>query len=85
MSSDTQIITQIKKILPFQIYDMGAVSPGKPPDHAFYGLYRFKSGFGGRIVHRSGSWDYPLKECLPALPQLGDPARGIRNRLQDHS
>ena len=32
------------------------------PDHAFYGLYRFKSGFGGRIVHRSGSWDYPLKE-----------------------
>jgi lipid II:glycine glycyltransferase (peptidoglycan interpeptide bridge formation enzyme) len=43
-------------------YDMGAVSPGKTPGHAFYGLYRFKSGFGGRIVHRSGSWDYPLKE-----------------------
>ncbi|MDD3992569.1 MAG: peptidoglycan bridge formation glycyltransferase FemA/FemB family protein [Desulfobacteraceae bacterium] len=43
-------------------YDMGAVSPGKIPDHAFFGLYRFKSGFGGRIVHRCGSWDYPLKE-----------------------
>ena len=45
-----------------RVYDLGAVPPGKTPDHAFYGLYRFKSGFGGRIVHRSGSWDYPLKE-----------------------
>ena len=41
-------------------YDMGAVSPGADPDHPFYGLYRFKSGFGGRIVHRTGSWDYPI-------------------------
>lgn len=43
-------------------YDMGAVSPGRIPDHSFYGLYRFKTGFGGRIVHRTGSWDYPIKE-----------------------
>ena len=25
------------------------------------------------------------ERCLPALPQLGDPARGLRNRLQDHA
>jgi len=43
-------------------YDLGAVSPGKDPDHPFFGLYRFKTGFGGRIVHQSGSWDYPLDE-----------------------
>lgn len=43
-------------------YDMGAVSPGRIPDHSFFGLYRFKTGFGGRIVHRTGSWDYPIKE-----------------------
>jgi lipid II:glycine glycyltransferase (peptidoglycan interpeptide bridge formation enzyme) len=41
-------------------YDMGAVSPGKDPDHPYFGLYRFKTGFGGKIVHQSGSWDYPL-------------------------
>jgi lipid II:glycine glycyltransferase (peptidoglycan interpeptide bridge formation enzyme) len=41
-------------------YDMGAVSPTQDPAHPFFGLYRFKTGFGGRIVHRTGSWDYPL-------------------------
>lgn len=43
------------------IYDMGAVSPTADPDHPFYGMYRFKNGFGGKIVHRNGSWDYPFK------------------------
>ncbi|WP_045223212.1 lipid II:glycine glycyltransferase FemX [Desulfonatronum thioautotrophicum] len=43
-------------------YDMGAVSPGVAPDHPFYGLFRFKTGFGGTIELRSGSWDYPLNE-----------------------
>jgi lipid II:glycine glycyltransferase (peptidoglycan interpeptide bridge formation enzyme) len=42
------------------LYDMGAVSPGNNPEHPFYGLYRFKTGFGGKIFHQSGSWDYPL-------------------------
>lgn len=41
-------------------YDMGAVSPGADPRHPFYGMYRFKAGFGGNMVHRKGSWDYPL-------------------------
>lgn len=43
-------------------YDMGAVSPSKDPGHSFYGLYRFKSGFGGEVLHRSGSWDYPVDQ-----------------------
>ncbi|PKN67556.1 MAG: peptidoglycan bridge formation protein FemAB [Deltaproteobacteria bacterium HGW-Deltaproteobacteria-15] len=41
-------------------YDLGAVSPAKDPEHPYFGLYRFKTGFGGRIIHQSGSWDYPL-------------------------
>jgi len=41
-------------------YDMGGVSPGVAADHPFYGLYCFKSGFGGQMLHRSGTWDFPL-------------------------
>lgn len=41
-------------------YEMGAVPPGHDPAHPFHGLYRFKTGFGGRVTLRSGSWDYPL-------------------------
>ena len=43
-------------------YDLGAVSPSRDPEHPFFGLYRFKTGFGGKIVHQTGSWDYPLDE-----------------------
>jgi lipid II:glycine glycyltransferase (peptidoglycan interpeptide bridge formation enzyme) len=41
-------------------YDMGSVSPVSDPGHPFYGMYRFKTGFGGKIVHRNGTWDYPV-------------------------
>jgi lipid II:glycine glycyltransferase (peptidoglycan interpeptide bridge formation enzyme) len=43
-------------------YDMFGVSPNPDPDHPMYGLYRFKTGFGGEIYHSLGSWDYPLDE-----------------------
>jgi lipid II:glycine glycyltransferase (peptidoglycan interpeptide bridge formation enzyme) len=43
-------------------YDMGAVSPYGDSRHPFYGMYRFKTGFGGKTVHRNGSWDYPIDE-----------------------
>lgn len=43
-------------------YDIGAISPSDDPGHPFYGMYRFKTGFGGRIVHNTGSWDYPVKK-----------------------
>ena len=41
-------------------YDMFGVAPRPDPAHPLYGLYRFKSGFGGRLFHRMGCWDYPL-------------------------
>ena len=42
-------------------YDMFGVSPAPDPSHPLYGLYRFKTGFGGTLYHRMGCWDYLLK------------------------
>lgn len=43
-------------------YDMFGVSPSPDPSHPMYGLFRFKSGFGGEMFHSMGCWDYPLEE-----------------------
>ncbi|HNQ36530.1 MAG TPA: peptidoglycan bridge formation glycyltransferase FemA/FemB family protein [Prolixibacteraceae bacterium] len=43
-------------------YDMFGVAPNPDPSHPLYGLYKFKSGFGGNIYHSMGCWDYPLNE-----------------------
>lgn len=41
-------------------YDLFGIPPTDDSSHPMAGLYRFKTGFGGLIVHRPGSWDYPL-------------------------
>jgi lipid II:glycine glycyltransferase (peptidoglycan interpeptide bridge formation enzyme) len=40
-------------------YDLFGVAPGPDPEHPMYGLYQFKRGFGGSMLHRQGVWDYP--------------------------
>lgn len=40
-------------------YDLLGVPPNNDPRHSLYGLYTFKTGMGGKIVHWSGCWDYP--------------------------
>ena len=43
-------------------YDMYGMPPeGKNESHPMHGLYMFKSNFGGKNIHRTGSWDVPLK------------------------
>ena len=43
-------------------YDMFGISPNPEPAHPLYGLYKFKTGFGGSIFRSLGCWDYPLRE-----------------------
>lgn len=38
-------------------YDFYGIPPINDEKHPLYGLYRFKTGFGGNIVHYSGCWD----------------------------
>lgn len=43
-------------------YDFFGVSPRPDRSHPMYGLFKFKSGFGGELHHRMGCWDYPLEQ-----------------------
>ena len=53
-------------------YDMFGIAPTAEPSHPMYGLYRFKSGFGGGIYHQMGCWDYPLRKNEYALMQAAE-------------
>jgi len=41
-------------------YDLFGCAPRPDPQHPLFGLWRFKTGFGGTMIHRQGCWDYPL-------------------------
>jgi lipid II:glycine glycyltransferase (peptidoglycan interpeptide bridge formation enzyme) len=42
-------------------YDLFGVPPADDPSHPMHGLYRFKTGFGGVIEDREGSWDVTVQ------------------------
>jgi lipid II:glycine glycyltransferase (peptidoglycan interpeptide bridge formation enzyme) len=42
------------------------------------GLYLFKTGFGGTIIHRGGCWDYP---CRSIAYRLFRSAEALRKKL----
>lgn len=44
-------------------YDFFGIPPVDDSSHPMYGLYRFKTGFGGEILHRPGCWDFPYKKA----------------------
>jgi lipid II:glycine glycyltransferase (peptidoglycan interpeptide bridge formation enzyme) len=61
-------------------YDMFGIPPDDNPDHPMAGLYRFKTGFGGSIIHRPGSWDFP---CRPFVYALFSRAEHLRKKARD--
>jgi lipid II:glycine glycyltransferase (peptidoglycan interpeptide bridge formation enzyme) len=58
-------------------YDFYGIPPTDDPHHPMHGLYRFKTGFGGTIAHRVGSYDIPLKPLAYALFTLAERARAF--------
>jgi lipid II:glycine glycyltransferase (peptidoglycan interpeptide bridge formation enzyme) len=56
-------------------YDFYGIPPTDDPGHPMAGLYRFKTGFGGKIVHRAGSWDYPLRPAAYSAFRAAESAR----------
>jgi lipid II:glycine glycyltransferase (peptidoglycan interpeptide bridge formation enzyme) len=45
------------------------------PDHGLWGVYRFKQGFGGRVVRAVGAWDMPIDPLGARLYTAGLAAR----------
>jgi lipid II:glycine glycyltransferase (peptidoglycan interpeptide bridge formation enzyme) len=60
-------------------YALFGIPPNEDPSHPMAGLYRFKTGFGGRIIHRPGSWDYP---CNVPLYRLFRWAETLRKNIR---
>ena len=60
-------------------YDLFGIPPNADPAHPMAGLYLFKTGFGGRIIHRPGSWDFP---CRPLPYRLFRLAERVRKNLR---
>ncbi|MEG1623070.1 MAG: peptidoglycan bridge formation glycyltransferase FemA/FemB family protein [Alistipes sp.] len=63
---------QIAKAYGCREYDLFGVAPNAEPSHPMYGLYKFKTGFGGSVFHQMGCWDYPLQEEQFALLQASE-------------
>jgi lipid II:glycine glycyltransferase (peptidoglycan interpeptide bridge formation enzyme) len=56
-------------------YDLFGIPPSPDPAHPMHGLYRFKTGFGGRMVNRPGCWDFPYRRAGYAAYALAERAR----------
>jgi lipid II:glycine glycyltransferase (peptidoglycan interpeptide bridge formation enzyme) len=61
-------------------YDMFGIPPDPDPSHPMYGLYRFKTGFGGSIVHRLGAWDLPMRSVGYAAYRVAERARDFYHK-----
>lgn len=56
-------------------YDFFGIPPADDPSHPMHGLYRFKCGFGGELIHRAGAWDLPLKKGMYGCLRLAERLR----------
>ncbi len=61
-------------------YDLFGISPTDDPTHLLYGLYRFKTGFGGYVMHRQGCWDYPLRQDEYNVYRSSESLQGVFHR-----
>ncbi len=58
-------------------YDMFGIPPVADEGEPMYGLFRFKTGFGGQIVNRAGCWDYPVNKAAYTLYRTAEKARNF--------
>ncbi len=50
-----------------RFYDLFGIPPSEDPRHPMHGLFRFKTGFGGRVLNRLGCYDVALRPLFYRL------------------
>ncbi len=58
-----------------ELYDFFGIPPADAPGHPMHGLFRFKVGFGGRIVSGPGSYDRALQPLRYSLYRTAERVR----------
>lgn len=58
-------------------YDMFGSAPNLNREHPLYGVHIYKKGFGGKLYHRMGCWDYPYLPKHYELFKLQE--QGVKN------
>lgn len=76
---------QYSKSLGCEIYDFRGVSGDLNPQHPLYGLYRFKEGFGARLVQYVGEFDLPTSKGGYALWLAGQKVQDLWGKVKDRS
>jgi lipid II:glycine glycyltransferase (peptidoglycan interpeptide bridge formation enzyme) len=62
-------------------YDLFGAAPRSGDSHALAGVHRFKVGFGGRLVHREGCWDFPFDDATYAAWRSVEAAQVVRRGI----
>lgn len=57
------------------VYDFYGCPPEENKNHPMHGLFLFKTGFGGKLIHRSGSFDVVLKKNWYTLYRTAEKLR----------
>ncbi|MGN0728344.1 lipid II:glycine glycyltransferase FemX [Treponema sp.] len=57
------------------VYDFYGCPPTDDKNHPMHGLFLFKTGFGGKLIHRPGSFDFVLKKNWYAFYTLAEKLR----------
>jgi lipid II:glycine glycyltransferase (peptidoglycan interpeptide bridge formation enzyme) len=65
-------------------YDFFGIPPVKDESHFMSGLYQFKTGFGGKIIHRPGSWDYQNRYMIYRIFRIAENFRTTIKKLRKH-
>ena len=71
-------------------YDFYGIPPTDDSNHPMHGLYRFKTGFGGAIIHRVGTLDIPVRGFRYCLYSCAEQLRAfwfknLKKKLRVHS
>jgi lipid II:glycine glycyltransferase (peptidoglycan interpeptide bridge formation enzyme) len=65
-----------------QKYDFFGIPPSNDKSHSMSGLYQFKTGFGGKIIHRPGSWDFPYRHMVYRIFRIFEKLRSAFKKLR---